>query len=268
VKIRVGYELVYECPQPTPMILMLNVHYSRVSDLIAPDHLVTDPALPIAVYRDSFGNWCSRIVAPAGLTRITSDAIVRDTGIPDPVALGARQTPIEDLPGETLLFLLGSRYCETELLMPIAWSLFGSTPMGWPRVQAICDFVNRHLTFGYQYARATKTAHEAYRERNGVCRDFAHLAVTLCRCMNIPARYCTGYLGDIGVPVVDSPMDFSGWFEAFLDGHWYTFDARHNVPRIGRILMAHGRDAADVAIATSFGANRLASFKVWTDEIA
>jgi transglutaminase-like putative cysteine protease len=268
VKIRIGYELVYECPQPTPMVLMLNVHYSRVSDLIAPDHIVTDPALPIAAYRDSFGNWCSRIVAPAGLTRITSEAIVRDTGLADPVAAEARQTPIQELPGETLLYLLGSRYCETELLMPVAWSLFGGTPMGWPRVQAICDFVHGHLAFGYPYARATKTAHEAYCERNGVCRDFAHLAVTLCRCMNIPARYCTGYLGDIGVPVVDSPMDFSGWFDAFLDGHWYTFDARHNVPRIGRILMAHGRDAADVAIATSFGVNRLASFKVWTDEIA
>jgi transglutaminase-like putative cysteine protease len=268
VKIRVGYELIYECPQPTPMVLMLNVHYSRVSDLIAPDHLVTDPALPIAVYRDSFGNWCSRIVAPVGLTRITADAIVRDTGAPDPVAADARQTPIQDLPGETLQFLLGSRYCETELLMSVAWNLFGSTPMGWPRVQAICDFVHHHLTFGYQFARATKTAHEAYHERNGVCRDFAHLAVTLCRCMNIPARYCTGYLGDIGVPVVDSPMDFSGWFDAYLDGQWYTFDARHNMPRIGRVLMARGRDAADVAIATSFGVNRLASFKVWTDEIS
>ena len=268
MKIRVGYELVYECPQPTPMILMLNVHYSRVSDLVAPDHLVTDPALPIAVYRDSFGNWCSRIVAPAGLTRITADAIVRDSGAPDRVVPEAAQTPIQALPAETLLFLLGSRYCETELLMPVAWGLFGTTPMGWPRVQAICDFVNKHLTFGYAFARATKTAHEAFQERNGVCRDFAHLAVTLCRCMNIPARYCTGYLGDIGVPVVDSPMDFSGWFEAFLDGQWYTFDARHNTPRIGRILMARGRDAADVAIATSFGVNRLASFKVWTDEIA
>jgi transglutaminase-like putative cysteine protease len=267
VKIHVGYELIYECPQPTPMILMLNVHYSRVSDLVAPDHLVTDPALPIAVYRDSFGNWCSRIVAPAGLTRITADAIVRDSGAPDRVVPEATQTPIQALPAETLLFLLGSRYCETELLMPIAWNLFGTTPMGWPRVQAICDFVNKHLTFGYPFARATKTAHEAFQERNGVCRDFAHLAVTLCRCMNIPARYCTGYLGDIGVPVVDSPMDFSGWFEAFLDGQWYTFDARHNTPRIGRILMARGRDAADVAIATSFGVNRLASFKVWTDEI-
>ncbi len=268
MKIRVGYELVYECPQPTPMVLMLNVHYSRVSDLIAPDHLITDPALPIAAYRDSFGNWCSRIVAPAGMTRITSDAIVRDSGVPDPVVATARQTPIAELPGETLIFLLGSRYCETELLMPIAWNLFGHTPLGWPRVQAICDFVHAHLTFGYQYARATKTANEAYRERNGVCRDFAHLALTLCRCMNIPARYCTGYLGDIGVAVVDSPMDFSGWFEAFLDGQWHTFDARHNVPRIGRILMARGRDAADVAIATSFGVNRLTSFKVWTDEVA
>ncbi len=268
MKIRVGYELVYECPQPTPMVLMLSVHYSRASDLIAPDHLITDPALPIAAYRDSFGNWCSRIVAPAGMTRITSDAIVRDSGAPDPVVANAWQTPIPELPEETLLFLLGSRYCETELLMPIAWNLFAHTPLGWPRVQAICDFVHSHLTFGYQYARPTKTANEAYREHNGVCRDFAHLALTLCRCMNIPARYCTGYLGDIGVAVVDSPMDFSGWFEAFLDGRWYTFDARHNVPRIGRVLMARGRDAADVAIATSFGVNRLASFKVWTDEVA
>jgi transglutaminase-like putative cysteine protease len=268
VKIRVGYELVYECPQPTPMVLMLNVHYSRISDLIAPDHIVTDPALPIAAYRDSFGNWCSRIVAPAGFTRITSDAVVRDSGAADPVAPDARQTPIQDLPGDTLLYLLGSRYCETELLMATAWQLFGTTPLGWPRVQAICDFVHGHLTFGYPFARATKTAAEAYRERNGVCRDFAHLAVTLCRCMNIPARYCTGYLGDIDVPVAESPMDFSGWFEAYLDGQWYTFDARHNVPRIGRILMARGRDAADVAIATSFGVNRLASFRVWTDEVA
>ena len=267
MKIHVGYELIYECPQPTPMVLMLNVHYSRVSDLISPDHIVTDPALPIAAYRDSFGNWCSRIVAPAGLTRITSDAVVRDTGVADPVVVGARQTPIQDLPGEALIYLLGSRYCETELLMPVAWSLFGATPMGWPRVQAICDFVHNHITFGYQYARATKTANEAYLERNGVCRDFAHLALTLCRCMNVPARYCTGYLGDIGVPIVDSPMDFSGWFEAFLDGQWYTFDARHNHPRAGRILMGTGRDAADVALTTSFGRMDLVKFLVISDEV-
>jgi len=268
MKIRVGYELIYECPQPTPMILMLNVHYSRVSDMITADYIVTTPSLPQRAYRDSFGNWCTRMVAPAGRTRITTDALVNDTGNPDMVVPNARQTPIEDLPEEALIYLLGSRYCETELLMPVAWSLFGNSPPGWQRVQAICDFVHQHISFGYQYARPSKTAFEAYREGKGVCRDYAHLALTLCRCMNIPARYCTGYMGDIGVPLPDTPMDFSGWFEAFLDGRWYTFDARSNFPRIGRILMARGRDAADVAIATSFGPNTLAGFKVWTDEVA
>jgi transglutaminase-like putative cysteine protease len=267
MKIRVGYELIYECPQPTPMILMLNVHYSRVSDMITADHIVTTPSLPQRAYRDSFGNWCTRMVAPAGRTRITTDALVNDTGNPDIFVPNARQTPIEDLPEEALIYLLGSRYCETELLMPVAWSLFGNSPPGWQRVQAICDFVHKHISFGYQYARPSKTAFEAYREGKGVCRDYAHLALTLCRCMNIPARYCTGYMGDIGVPLPDTPMDFSGWFEAFLDGRWYTFDARSNFPRIGRILMARGRDAADVAIATSFGPNTLAGFKVWTDEV-
>jgi len=267
MKIRIGYELLYDCPQPTPMILMLNVHYSRVSDMITPDHIVTTPSLPQRAYRDSFGNWCTRIVAPPGRTRITTDALVMDSGEPDVVAANAWQTPIENLPEEALLYLLGSRYCETELLMPVAWSMFASTAPGWPRVQAICDFVHKHIVFGYQYARPSKTAFEAYRDGNGVCRDYAHLALTLCRCMNIPARYCTGYMGDIGVPIPDAPMDFSGWFEAFLDGRWYTFDARSNFPRIGRILMARGRDAADVAIATSFGPNVLAGFKVWTDEI-
>jgi transglutaminase-like putative cysteine protease len=267
MKIRIGYELLYDCPQPTPMILMLNVHYSRVSDMVTADHIVTTPSLPQRAYRDSFGNWCTRIVAPSGRTRITTDALVNDTGEPDMVVPNSWQTPIENLPEEALLYLLGSRYCETELLMPIAWSMFGNSAPGWPRVQAICDFVHKHIVFGYQYARPSKTAFEAYREGNGVCRDYAHLALTLCRCMNIPARYCTGYMGDIGVPVPDAPMDFSGWFEAFLDGRWYTFDARSNFPRIGRILMARGRDAADVAIATSFGPNTLAGFKVWTDEV-
>jgi transglutaminase-like putative cysteine protease len=267
LKIRIGYELIYDCPQPTPMILMLNVHYSRVSDMVAPDYIVTTPSIPLSGYRDSFGNWCTRIVAPAGRTRITGDATVNDSGRPDPVVPTAAQTPIPALPEDTLIFLLGSRYCETELLMPIAWKQFGNTPPGWSRVQAICDFVHNHISFGYQYARPSKTAHEAYREAKGVCRDYAHLALTLCRCMNIPARYCTGYLGDIGVPVPEVPMDFAGWFEAFLDGQWYAFDPRNNMPRIGRILMARGRDAADVAIATSFGPNTLAGFKVWTDEI-
>jgi transglutaminase-like putative cysteine protease len=265
--IRFGHELVYTCPQPTPMILMLNVHYTRTSDLVEPDHIRTTPSLPLSGYRDSFGNWCTRVTLPAGTTRITSNALIRDSGLREPVVPNAWQAAVEDLPEETLVYLLGSRYCETERLSQIAWQLFGHAPLGWGRVQTICDFVNRHITFGYQYARPSKTAYEAYQEGVGVCRDYAHLAITFCRCMNIPARYCTGYLGDIGVPALPAPMDFAGWFEAFLDGRWYTFDARNNQPRIGRILMARGRDAADVAISTSFGPNTLDSFLVWTDEV-
>jgi transglutaminase-like putative cysteine protease len=267
VQIRIGYELSYDCPQPTPMILMLSVHFSRVSDIVIPDHLHTEPPLPIRAYRDSFGNWCSRLVAPRGRTRLFTDALINDTGNPDIVARGARQTPVEALPEETLQFLLGSRYCETDRLTPIAWQLFANAPAGEGRVQAICTFVHNHIKFGYAHARPTKTAWEAYEEKAGVCRDFAHLAIAFCRCMNIPARYCTGYLGDVGVPPVDAPMDFSGWFEAYLDGSWYTFDARHNTPRIGRVLIGRGRDAADVAISTAFGPNKLTGFKVWTDEV-
>jgi transglutaminase-like putative cysteine protease len=267
MQIRVGYELIYDCPQPTPMIFMLNVHYTRVSDLVRPDNLVVDPSVPITGYRDSFGNWCTRILAPAGRTRVTADALVNDTGTPDAIVPQAQQVPVPDLPEEALLFLLGSRYCETDRLSETAWNLFGQAPAGWGRVQAICDYVHRHITFGYEHARMTRTALEAFHERTGVCRDFAHLAVAFCRCMNIPARYCTGYLGDIGVPPPYGPMDFAAWFEAFLGGHWYTFDPRNNTPRIGRVLIARGRDAADVAISTTFGPNLLTSFKVWTDEV-
>jgi len=268
MQIRLGYELIYDCPQPTPMLLMLNVHYTRVSDLVEPDHLVTTPAVPIRGYRDGFGNWCSRIVAPAGQTRLTTNAIIKDTGEPDVIAVDAPQHTLPDLPDDALVFLLGSRYCETDRLADVAWSLFGKTPLGWARVQAICDFVHQHIAFGYEHARASRTAWEAYCDRTGVCRDFAHLAVTFCRCMNIPARYCTGYLGDIGVPISDAPMDFSAWFEVYLGGQWYIFDARNNIPRIGRVLIARGRDAADVAITTTFGPNTLSSFSVWTEEVA
>ena len=267
MQLRIGYELSYECPQPTPMILTLNVHFSRVPDLVMPDYLRTDPPLPVRAYRDSFGNWRSRIVAPAGQTRIFTSALINDTGTAEVVAQAAAQTPVDSLPEETLVFLLGSRYCETDRLTPIAWELFASAPTGAGRVQAICDFVHDHIKFGYEHARSTKTAWDVYQERAGVCRDFAHLAVTFCRCMNIPARYCTGYLGDIGVPPVDAPMDFSGWFEAYLEGRWHTFDARHNTPRIGRVLIACGRDAADVAISTAFGPANLTGFKVWTEEM-
>jgi len=267
LKIRIGYEMVYECPQPTPMILMLGVHFSRVADIEVPDHLMTDPAVPLAAYRDGFGNWCSRIVAPIGQIRIFADGVVRDSGEPDEFAPAAPQIPVQELPEETLVYLLGSRYCETDRLIPEAWRLFGHTQPGWARVQAICDFVHNHIRFGYRFARATKTAWEAYNEKAGVCRDYAHLALTFCRCMNIPARYCTGYLGDIGVPASADPMDFAGWFDAYLGGRWYTFDARNNTPRIGRVLIARGRDASDVAIATTFGPNVLKSFLVRTEEL-
>jgi transglutaminase-like putative cysteine protease len=265
--IRAGYEFVYSFPKPTPLILALNIHYSRASDLIRPDHLVTYPSVPLSAYRDGFGNWCTRLVAPQGKLCLTADAIVRDSGQPEPVALNAWQYDVQNLPEETLVFLLGSRYCETDRLSDIAWKLFAATPLGGPRVQAICDFVHNHLTFGYEHANPTKTAYQAYTDRNGVCRDYAHLAIALCRCMNIPARYCTGYLGDIGMPPPYAPMDFAGWFEAYLGGAWYTFDARNNQPRIGRILIARGRDAADVAISTAFGENTLDTFRVWTDEV-
>ncbi len=267
MEIRVGYELTYDCPQPTPMILKLNIHYSRVSDIVSPDHLTTNPSTPITACRDAFGNWCSRIVAPRGQIRIASTAVVRDTGEPDVTSPSAWQHPVQDLPEETLIFLLGSRYCDTDRLSETAWNLFERAPLGWGRVQAICDFVHNRIAFGYEHARSTRTASEAFDERVGVCRDYAHLAIAFCRCMNIPARYCTGYLGDIGVPPPYGPMDFAGWFEAYLGSAWHTFDARNNIPRIGRVLIARGRDATDVAISNTFGPNLLTSFKVWTDKI-
>jgi len=265
--IRVGFELVYECPQPTPMILMVNIHHSLTPYVIVPDRLTTNPVLPIARYHDLYGNLCSRIVAPAGRTIITADGIVADSGLPDVFAPFAQQHPVEDLPTEVLVYLLGSRYCETDRLSDIAWNLFGQSPTGWGRVQAICDFVHRHISFGYEHANPTKSAWDAFQQGRGVCRDFAHLAIAFCRCMNIPARYCTGYLGDMGEPPPYSPGDFAGWFEAYLGGQWYTFDPRNNKRRMGRILMGRGRDAADVPISNTFGMNTLMSFKVWTDEV-
>jgi transglutaminase-like putative cysteine protease len=267
MQIRVGYEMVYQCPKPTPMVLTLSIHYSRASDLLKPDHLLLHPSVPVTAYRDSFGNWCSRIVAPAGRLRLSADAIVSDTGRCDVVLPSLEQRPVPSLPEETLLFLLGSRYCETDLLSETAWRLFEAAPTGWKRVQAICDFVHKHIQFGYGLSSPTKTAFQAFQDGKGVCRDYAHLAVAFCRCMNIPARYCTGYLGDIGMPPPYGPMDFAAWFEAYLGDGWYTFDPRNNMPRIGRVLIARGRDAADVALTTSFGPSTLESFRVWTDEV-
>jgi len=267
MKIKVGFEITYDCPQPTPMILTLSIHFTRVSDLIVPDHLITTPSVPITGYRDAFGNWCNRIVAPPGRIRLAADAVIKDTGAADIVAASAPQHPVQELPEEVLVFLLGSRYCDTDRLSQTAWELFGHSPTGWGRVQTICDFVHRHVTFGYEHARATRTAGETLAEGVGVCRDYAHLAIAFCRCMNIPARYCSGYLGDMGMPPPYGVMDFAGWFEAYLGGRWYTFDARNNLPRIGRVLIARGRDAADVALTHTFGPTTLTSFKVWTEEV-
>ena len=267
MQISLGFEIAYNCPQPTPMILNLNVHFTRVSDLVGRDDLVFAPPVPMTAYRDSFGNWCTRIVAPRGRTRVSAAAQVNDSGMPDAIRPEARQVPVQQLPEEALLFLLGSRYCETDRLSDIAWKLFEKTPPGWARVQAICDFVHNHIAFSYDNARMTRTALEAYYDRTGVCRDYAHLAVAFCRCMNIPARYCTGYLGDIGMPPPYGTMDFAAWFEVYLDGEWHTFDARNNIPRIGRVLIARGRDACDVAISTTYGSAMLESFKVRTDEV-
>ncbi len=266
MKIHAGYEIAYQCPQPTPMILMLNVHPSRAADLLTPDRITLNPMLPLNTYRDGFGNICHVVHAPQGRIVLSADFFVNDSGAPDAVAPEAEQHPLEKLPVDTLVYLLGSRYCETDRFIKIAWATFGKIPKGWPLVQAICDYVHRRVEFGYAHASPTKTAWDTHNEGRGVCRDFAHLAITLCRCMNVPARYCTGYLGDIGVPPEPDPMDFSAWFEVYLGDRWYTFDARHNTPRIGRILMARGRDATDVAITTSFGPNTLAGFKVVTDE--
>jgi len=264
--IEVGYELRFRCPQPTPMVVMLNIHDSRASDIIAPDRVTPTPSVPVTTFRDAFGNLCSLVVAPQGEICLTSNAVVADSGNPDPSMPWLEQRPVEVLPRDALLFLLGSRYCETDVLSETAWQLFGNTPTGWRRVQAICDFVHRHITFGYGLSSETKTAAQAFQDRQGVCRDFTHLAVTFCRCMNIPARYCTGYLSDIGQPPPYSPMDFAAWFEAYIGDGWYTFDPRNNQPRIGRILIARGRDAADVALTTSFGSSKLESFRVWTAE--
>jgi transglutaminase-like putative cysteine protease len=267
VEIRAGYDIAFQCFQETPMVLMLSIEPARLGDLLSEHRIRFSPDIPSRDYLDMFGNTCTRIVAPPGLIEMRNEFVIADSGLPDEVAPQARQLEVGELPDDVLIYLLGSRYCDTEKLSSLAWSLFGGVAPGWQRVQAICDYAHQRICFGYQHARGDRTASEGHEERIGVCRDFAHLAVTLCRCMNIPARYCTGYLGDIGVPIDPAPMDFSAWFEVYLDGRWFTFDARHNHPRIGRIVMARGRDAADVAISTNFGGVQLVRFSIITDEV-
>ena len=270
--VRTGFTLAFDTFGPTPMSLLLNVRPERRGDLVTPETITFDPPVPARQHVDAFGNLCTRITAPGGRIAMSADFTIADSGLADDYAPDACQIAVQDLPDAVLPFLLGSRYCDTDRLSQTAWWHFGGAPEGWGRVQAIVDFVHRHLRFDYQMADATRTAHDGYAQRVGVCRDFAHLSIALCRCMNIPARYATGYLGDIGVPKDPAPMDFSAWFEVYLDGpegpRWYTFDARHNTRRIARIVMARGRDAADCALTTSFGTALLLQFDVHTDEVA
>ena len=268
--INIGYDIALAVSAPTAVIYLLRVHPSREGDLQGAENLHLAPPLPTHEYVDSFGNRCGRIQVPFGVTsvRLMNQACIYDSGLPDPVHPDALQFAPQDLPPEVLQFLLPSRYCEVDSeLLAFAWAQFGATPLGWGRVQAICDFVHQRIRFDYNAARSNRSALQGFHEQNGVCRDFAHLALTLCRCMNIPARYVTGYLGDIGVPAVRLPMDFSAWFEVYLGGDWRTFDARHNTPRIGRVVMARGRDAGDVPITMTFGPNALSRFEVTTEEV-
>ncbi|HEY3694153.1 transglutaminase family protein [Phenylobacterium sp.] len=264
--IRHGYEITVSCPQPTPMVCMLTVQPDGAPPFAEPEAFTADPAIPSHTYRDLFGNVCRRLIAPPGVLTLTSDAVIRNDGEWDPLVPDAGQAPVQDLPDDCMVYLMGSRYCETDRMSQLAWSLFGQTAPGWARVQAICDFAHERIGFDYQCARPTRTAFEAYEEGTGVCRDFAHLALTLCRCMNIPARYVNGYLPDIGVPP-GGPMDFCAWIEVYLDGRWRPFDPRNNARRIGRIVIARGRDAADVPLINSFGPHTLQSFKVWADQV-
>jgi transglutaminase-like putative cysteine protease len=262
--IQAGFEMAFECPGPAPMMLQLHVRPERERDLETPERLDTRPYTPHSTYIDSFGNRCTRLLAPKGVIRLSSSFRIHDSGVQESLPWGAGQAPVNELPDAVLVYLLGSRYCDTDQLATLAWELFGKIAPGWPRVQAVLDYVHGRIAFGYGHARADRTASQAHAERAGVCRDFAHLAITLCRCMNVPARYVTGYLGDIGVPPDPAPMDFSAWCDVFLDGKWHAVDARHNMPRIGRIAMARGRDATDAAISTAFGTAKLIDFKVIT----
>ncbi len=267
MRIRLGFEIAVTVPSPTPMVLMLNVRPEITGSLTRPDEIFLVPDIETSTYTDTFGNTCLRLVAPPGTLTMSADTVRETDGSLDALNSDALQIPIEELPDDALQFLLASRYCEVDLLGSFAWNTFGDTAGGWARVQAVNTWVNRHVTFGYQHARATKTAMDVFNEKNGVCRDYQHLAVTLCRALGIPARYATGYLGDIRRPQTDSPMDFSAWYQVFLDNRWWDFDARYDERFYGRTLMAVGRDAADVALMTTFGRHTLDKFFVVTQEI-
>lgn len=268
MRLRIGCSISHRFEKDTPMIVLLNVHYSRFADLEQADFLRASPSVRFDCYRDAFGNWCTRLVAPAGEFTLSTEGVIRDSGLPDPVSPGARRLPVQELPPEVLVYLLGSRYCETDVLSEAAWSMFGALPDGWTMAQAVCDYVHDHVTFDYMRADATRTAAQTWTQRVGVCRDFAHLAIAFCRCLNIPARYCTGYLSDIGEPQPWPAGDFAAWMEVHLDGRWHVFDPRNNARRFGRVLIAQGRDAADVPLTHMFGAGELSAFTVRAEPAA
>jgi transglutaminase-like putative cysteine protease len=266
--IRIGYDITIGLANPTTVVFLLKLHPSSASTLVGVENFRIEPELEIENYLDSFGNRCGRVNAPGGSIHFLNHAVARSPGEPDAYAPDAKQHSVGEIPVASIPFILPSRYCEVDSeLLDFAWQTFGGISEGWAKVQSICDFVHCHLRFDYLQARANRTALDAFRERVGVCRDFTHLAITLCRCLNMPARYVTGYLGDIGVPPAPDPMDFSAWFEVYLGGRWYSFDARHNQRRIGRIVIARGRDAADVPITMVFGTHTLEKFSVVTEEI-
>jgi transglutaminase-like putative cysteine protease len=264
--IHAGFEIALRCERPTPLIGLLSVHPSRLEDLRSPNELSFDREMRWTTSRDAFGNITSRMLAPEGVLTLRSEVQLEDSGQLDGRPGDPGVLPIDQLPDDVMQFLSGSRYCETDKLSPLAWSLFGDMPAGIARVDAIVEYVHDRIRFGYEHASATRSAWEAHQERRGVCRDFVHLAVAFCRCLNMPARYCSGYLGDIGVPPSDIPMDFTAWMEVYLGDRWFVFDPRHAARRVGRILMARGRDAADVALYTTFGPSELTYFRVFAGE--
>lgn len=265
--IRIGFELVFDVPSPVSILTLLYVHPEKAHVLREPEWLAVEPAVPVRSFIDHFGNRAARILAPAGKLRIRYNNLALDSGEPEPSIEGAIIHSPEELPDDVLQYLLPSRYCEVDRMTQMAWDRFGQTPPTWERVKAVVDWAHQHIQFGYAFASPTKTAWDACQEGKGVCRDYMHLAITMLRALNIPARYASGYLGDIGVPINPAPMDFSAYLEVYLSGRWWAMDARHNKQRIGRIKQAHGRDAVDVALTTSFGVSTLETFLVWTDEV-
>jgi transglutaminase-like putative cysteine protease len=267
MRVRIGCEFGWETTAPVPMFMLVRPRMDAEHIAVYESQWIEPSEIPLREYHDMFGNICWRFVAPAGLTTVRYDAVVEIPETADPVVPDALLHAVEDLPDEAIVFTLPSRYIESDQLLDGAWKLFGDTPPTWARIQAVCDWVHHNITFRNGSSTPSTTALDIYRQRAGVCRDFALLAVAFCRALNIPARYTFGYLPDIAIEPPDVPMDFHTWFEAYVGGRWYTFDARHNTPRIGRVVIGRGRDAVDCALSTAFGAAKLAKFVVWSDEI-